>query len=165
MGQGIEKRSENNKPKILAISGYKNSGKTTLITRIIPLLCQRGIKVATIKHDAHDFVADVEGTDTHRHLHSGAVGTAIFCDNKYMIVNKVETDETGLFAAFSYADIILLEGFKNSNYPKLEIIRKGNSPEFDNVIAVVSEIEGEDYIHWNDLEQIVNVVCEYIKGA
>ena len=55
------------KPQIFAISGVKNSGKTTLITQILPILSGQGLAVATIKHDGHDFDADVPGTDTYRH--------------------------------------------------------------------------------------------------
>ena len=49
---------------IFAISGYKNSGKTTMIENLIPILTGYGYKVATIKHDAHDFEPDVPGTDS-----------------------------------------------------------------------------------------------------
>ncbi len=152
------------KPKILAISGFKNSGKTTLITRILPLLCDKGIKVATIKHDGHDFQADIQGTDTYRHMEAGALGTAIFSNNKYMIVNHMETDETELFGAFDYADLIILEGFKYSGYPKIEMIAGDDTPEFKNVIAVVSDSKECDYIHRDDLERIVEVICIYIEG-
>ena len=61
-----------NTPFIFAISGYKNSGKTTLITKLIPELKQRGYRVAVIKHDGHDFEADVPGTDSYRHQKAGA---------------------------------------------------------------------------------------------
>lgn len=55
-------------PFVFAISGYKNSGKTTLICRLIPELKRRGYRVAVIKHDGHDFVGDVPGTDSFRQI-------------------------------------------------------------------------------------------------
>ena len=67
-----------------AISGVKNSGKTTLITKLLPVLTDRGLKVATIKHDGHDFQTDVPGTDTFAHFQAGAYGTVVFSDHKYM---------------------------------------------------------------------------------
>ena len=73
-------------PFIFAISGCKNSGKTTLITKLIPQFYKLGYKVATIKHDGHDFEADNQGTDTYKHKLAGAYGTAIFSNNKFMIV-------------------------------------------------------------------------------
>lgn len=62
----------NKKPILIAISGVENSGKTTLITRLIPKLTSLGYKVATIKHDGHDFECDVEGTDSYKHKKVGA---------------------------------------------------------------------------------------------
>ncbi len=75
-----------------AVSGVKNSGKTTLITKLLPVLTGRGLKVATIKHDGHDFQTDVPGTDTFAHFQAGAYGTVVFSDHKYMVV-KQQPDE------------------------------------------------------------------------
>lgn len=114
-------------PFILAVSGVKNSGKTTLITKLLPLLTKKGWKVAVIKHDGHEFDADVPGTDSYCHMEAGAYGTAVFSKSKYMVVKRepsVCTEQ--LIECFPEADIILLEGFKHSEFPKLEIIRRGN---------------------------------------
>lgn len=107
------------KPVIFAISGYKNSGKTTLMTALIAELTRRGYRVATIKHDGHDFEPDVPGTDSCRHRTAGAYGTAVFSKNRFMVTKTWDmVDETALFSAFPEADILLLEGFKDSGYPK-----------------------------------------------
>ena len=107
------------KPFIFAISGYKNSGKTTLITNLIPVLTQKGYKVAVIKHDGHDFESDVPGTDSYRHQKAGAYGTAVFSSKRMMITKETEeANERDLMRAFPEADIILLEGLKHSPYPK-----------------------------------------------
>lgn len=150
-------------PKILAISGFKNSGKTTLITKIIPRLAELGLKVATIKHDGHDFEADREETDTYKHMEAGAVGSAIFSDNKYMIVNRKSIDETYLFTEFNCADLILIEGMKDSLYPKIELLRGDKQPICENVLAIVSDMEHDSYINWNDMDSIVNVICIYLE--
>lgn len=63
---------------ILAVSGVKNSGKTTLITKILPLLKAKGLNVAVIKHDGHDFEADVPETDSWKFAKAGADSTLIF---------------------------------------------------------------------------------------
>ena len=113
---------------VLAISGVKNSGKTTLITRILPELKNHGLQVAVIKHDGHDFEADIPGTDTWKMAEAGACGTLVFSEKKYMLVKYVPAPSAEiLFQAFPEADDILLEGFKYSEYPKLELIRKENS--------------------------------------
>lgn len=106
-------------PFIFAVSGYKNSGKTTLITKLIPVLASRGYRIAVVKHDGHDFESDVPGTDSYRHQKAGAYGTAVFSKNRIMMTKIMkDADETYLFAAFPEADIILVEGLKNSSYPK-----------------------------------------------
>ena len=106
-------------PYLFAISGYKHTGKTTLITKLIPILTDRGYKVAVIKHDGHDFEGDVPGTDSYKHFQVGAYGTAVFSENKVLIHKRASgVDESILMHAFPEADIILLEGFKGSDYPK-----------------------------------------------
>ena len=115
----LDKTQKTKKPFVFAISGYKNSGKTTLITKLIPELTKKGYRVATIKHDGHDFESDVPGTDSYRHQKAGAYGTAVFSGKRLMITKETtEADETCLMQAFPEADIILLEGLKNSAYPK-----------------------------------------------
>lgn len=170
---------EKNKPVIIAISGVKNSGKTTLIERIIPKLNKEGLKVATVKHDGHDFDADIEGTDTFKHRKAGAYGTAIFSKNKFMVIKEQKnTQEEELISYFSDCDVILLEGFKFSDYPKIEIVRKGNSSESvckkETLLGIVSDVEElkEEYrenknnelkvIDINDIDSISELLVEYI---
>ena len=64
--------------RIFAISGVKNSGKTTLICKLLEIFKEKGLKVAVLKHDGHDFEPDVPGTDTYRQIQAGAYGTASF---------------------------------------------------------------------------------------
>ena len=107
------------KPVIYAISGYKNSGKTTLMTALIAELTRRGYRVASIKHDGHDFDPDVPGTDSYRHRIAGAYGTAVFSQKRFMVTKTWEKpDMNALISAFPEADVLLLEGFKDSSYPK-----------------------------------------------
>ena len=106
-------------PVIFAISGEKNSGKTTLIEAVLPILAERGYRVAVIKHDGHSFEPDVPGTDTRRFFDAGAIGTAVFDGEKFMLVKRQAVNERQLFEAFPDADIILIEGLKDSGYAKL----------------------------------------------
>lgn len=115
-------------PFVLAISGVKNSGKTTLITRILPILNEMGLKVAVVKHDGHEFEADVPGTDTYRQMEAGAYGTAVFSKSKFMVVKREPSvSAEQLMGFFPEADVILLEGMKYSHFPKLELIRRNNT--------------------------------------
>lgn len=137
---------KNPNQKIIAISGIKNSGKTTLLTKIIPLLIEKGLKIATIKHDGHDFNPDVVGTDSYKHREAGAYGTAIFSKEKWMIIKEEKDIKVEmLIEMFPEVDLILLEGFKSSDFPKVEVIRKSNSispvTKADTVICYISDME------------------------
>ena len=112
-----------NRPCIVAVSGVKNSGKTSLIVRLLPELVRRGLRVATVKHDGHRFEADRPGTDSFRHLEAGAVGAAVFDGEKFQLVRRAAVSERFLVTQFPEADLILLEGFKDSPWPKIELVR------------------------------------------
>ena len=163
------KKNNIKKQSIVVICGVKNSGKTTLITKLIPKFTSLGYKVATIKHDGHDFDADVEGTDSYKHKQAGAYGTAVFSKNKFMVVKEQkETDEFELINLFPEADLI---------YPKIEIVRKGNSYESvcnkENLIAIASDIDIENniknlnidkkIIDLNNIDKIVEKIIQYIE--
>ena len=161
-------------PFLIAICGCKNSGKTTLIEKLIPRFIKKGYKVATIKHDGHDFKGDVEGTDTYKHKKAGAYGTAIFSSNKFMIIKEDNTvDEKYFINIFPEADIIFLEGFKGSNYPKLEIVRNGNSSvpicNENNLIGILSDFEvlyhENNLIDLNDIDLITQKILDYMENS
>ena len=124
---GVFRNNGRKRPAVVAVSGVKNSGKTTLIEAMLPHFTAAGLTVATVKHDGHAFLPDPEGTDTGRHMAAGAWGTAIFDGEKYKVVRRGKVDEHDLIDRFPDADLILLEGFKHSHWPKLEVVRGGNS--------------------------------------
>ena len=135
--------------RIVAISGIKNSGKTTLICRLLEIFKEKGLRVAVLKHDGHDFEPDVPGTDTYRQLQAGAYGTAVFSKGKYMLVKQQpQISEKELMEFFPEADLILVEGFKYSTYPKIEIVRKGNSAESvsnpERLMAIATNLDAEE---------------------
>ena len=117
-------------PKIIDICGVKNSGKTTLIARLVRHYSAKGLRVAVIKHDGHDFECDIPGTDTHSFTENGAYASACFSGSR-VFVHKQGTGETEkeILQLFPEADIIFLEGLKGSGYDKIEVIRKGISEE------------------------------------
>lgn len=135
--------------RIVAISGVKNSGKTTLICRLLEIFKEKGLRVAVLKHDGHDFEPDVPGTDTYRQLQAGAYGTVVFSKGKYMLVKQQpQITEKELMEFFPEADLILLEGFKYSNYPKIEIVRRRNSTESvcnpEKLMAIATNLDAEE---------------------
>ena len=114
------------RPAVLAVSGAHNSGKTTLLEKLIPLLRARGLKVGVIKHDGHDFTPDVPGTDSFRLREAGAEGVAVFSGSRYLLTEEFRLNEQDLLALFERHgyDLVLMEGFKESGWPKIEVVRK-----------------------------------------
>jgi molybdopterin-guanine dinucleotide biosynthesis protein B len=108
-------------PTVLAICGEKDSGKTTLITRLLPLLKDAGLTVAVFKHHRHGSPLDTPGTDTWRFLKSGAVGAVLSGEDGFMLVKRFDGNEDAFFRLFPEADLILLEGYKHSAWAKIEI--------------------------------------------
>lgn len=132
----------------LAVVGRTNSGKTTLIERLIPALGRRGYRVATIKHHHHgDFQADHPGKDSWRHAQAGAVATALAGSRRLAVFQRLEAELTPdeiarLFLA--RPDLILTEGYKESLYPKIEVIRAAQGAEplcrkEDQLVALVTD--------------------------
>ena len=115
------------KPLVYAVTGYKNSGKTWLMEKLVSRLTGEGYRVAVIKHDGHDFEPDVPGTDSYRHRKAGACGNAVFSGSRFMVTRtwpKEDRPADPFLAAeklmefFPDADIILVEGLKHASYPR-----------------------------------------------
>lgn len=128
---------------ILGIVGYSNSGKTTLIERLIAVMRQDGIRVAVIKHDAHNFQIDHEGKDSWRFTQAGADVTALISDSRSALFeNRLLPLET-LLDRITDVDLILVEGFKRASWPKILVCRGEPKEELaaapDQCVAVVSE--------------------------
>ncbi|MDL2327568.1 molybdopterin-guanine dinucleotide biosynthesis protein B [Ruminococcaceae bacterium OttesenSCG-928-A11] len=111
-------------PPIIAVCGVKNSGKTTFLSGLLPLLRAQGLRVAVIKHDGHDFEPDVPGTDSHCLRAAGAEGVAVFSAHRYALTEaRPGLTPEALAALFPDYDLVLLEGGKHTTYPKLEVVR------------------------------------------
>lgn len=159
------------KPVVIAVSGVKNSGKTTLIAHMLPLLAKAGLNVAVIKHDGHCFDPDPPGTDTGRFMAAGAAGTAIFDGEKFKVVKRQPVTEDFLIAQFPEADLILLEGFKHTAWPKLEVVR-GNisrAPVCDpaTLLALVTDLDlslpGIPTLPLGESQAAADLLLDYIQ--
>ncbi|MCA9771347.1 MAG: molybdopterin-guanine dinucleotide biosynthesis protein B [Myxococcales bacterium] len=114
-------------PPILSIVGTKNSGKTTLAERVVRALTSRGHRVATIKHDAHAFEVDHEGTDSWRLKRAGSVATILASKERVFSIQDVNDTPTidDLCARYvGDVDLVLVEGFKSGRQPKIEVSRR-----------------------------------------
>lgn len=114
--------------RIVSIVGHKNAGKTTLIVALAREFHRQKRRVATIKHASHPASLDREGTDSWRHYHEGlADGVLLAAPSMRVLVERQPDDtdpETLARRYFGDRDLVLVEGFKSADLPKIEIYRK-----------------------------------------
>ena len=133
-------------PPIISIVGKSSSGKTTLLEGLIANLKQRGYKVAVIKHAAEDFELDIVNKDSWRFSQAGSEVSAVTSVHKLAVFKNIAYDlspqELSQFIGKDY-DLILTEGFKQSNHPKIEVHRKEQGKELlsqpEQLLAVVTD--------------------------
>ena len=125
---GNDRVNHKSQQKIVAVCGVKNSGKTSFLEKLVKEYTAKGRKAAVIKHDGHDFTCDVPGTDSYRLKEAGAYGIAVFSARR-VFVHQTGTGKGAdwLIRLFPEADILFIEGMKDSTYPKIELIREGIS--------------------------------------
>lgn len=156
-------------PIIAAICGVKNSGKTTLIEKIVSQMAKDGKRVAVIKHDGHDFTCDIPDTDTYRCSQAGAYGVAAFSSSR-VFVHRTGTleSEKELLQLFSDADVILVEGLKDSEYRKIEVVRgavsrlpvSNPSGRFLIVSDLPSECFQEECLGFDEIDAIIQRILQ-----
>lgn len=113
--------------KVLGIVGWSGSGKTTLLTSLIPCFLARGVRVSTIKHAHHEVILDVPGKDSYRHREAGAAevilagpaGFALYSEHRGAEPPGLEE----LLARLAQVDLVLIEGFRDGAFPKIEVFR------------------------------------------
>jgi molybdopterin-guanine dinucleotide biosynthesis protein B len=135
---------------VVSIVGRSDSGKTTLIERLLPLLAQHGYRVATVKHHHWgDFEADTPGKDSWRHARAGAVATALSASRQLAIFQKTATrvplEEVVRQLAPARPDMVITEGFKDGPFPKIEVVRASVGPPLcdrhDRLLALVTDTD------------------------
>lgn len=158
------------KTPLVAFIGKSNSGKTTLLVRIIPELKKRGYRIATIKHSHHNVDIDKEGKDSWKHRKAGSE-TVVLLSGRLMSYIKEFNDEPPVELIrkryIDDVDIILAEGFKESDMPKIWVFRSENSltvtNKDDSLIAVVSDRQVDLGVPWFDINDIRGVT-DFIEG-
>ncbi|MCB0196639.1 MAG: molybdopterin-guanine dinucleotide biosynthesis protein B [Anaerolineae bacterium] len=133
---------------IVSIVGKSNSGKTSLLEKLIPALRRRGYRVGTIKHHAQpDFEIDYPGKDTWRHYEAGAEAVLISAPGKMALIERSPAEVPQVIALarrIKDVDLILTEGFKSDTTPKIEVVRAARSQApvcaVEDLIALVTDI-------------------------
>ena len=155
--------------KIIGIIGWKNSGKTYYVQEIIKKLRKKGYSVASIKHAHHEFDVDQPKTDSFLHRKAGSQQVIISSSKRWVKIteleNSAEKNLTELLQQLSTTDIVIVEGFKNDNHPKIEIIKEKSKNylfnQISNVVALISDIEVDSNIRKfkkNEIELIVKFI-------
>ena len=132
-------------PQVVSVIGKSESGKTTVIEKLITELRGKGYRIATIKHTPQDIAFDQPHKDSWRHIQAGSSATAVSASDKVVLIKMVDQelklDELIRFFGEDY-DLILAEGFKQGDAPKIEVHRKEIGPPLTNVkrlIAIVTD--------------------------
>jgi molybdopterin-guanine dinucleotide biosynthesis protein B len=132
-------------PPIVSVVGKSETGKTTLIQKLIKELKSRGYRVATIKHTPQDVAFDQPDKDSWRHIQAGSEATMIRAEDRIALIKPVAkavtVDQIAHYLGED-CDIILAEGFKESNIPKIEVHRKEIGPPLVSIrkrIAIVTD--------------------------
>ena len=132
-------------PPIISVVGKSESGKTTLIEKLIPELKNRGYRIGTIKHAHHNFDMDKEGKDSWRHKAAGSETVVIVSPGKISIVKDEDLERLEhLEKYFDGMDLVITEGFKREKMPKIEVCRAERNKEplcqDDNTLIAILQI-------------------------
>lgn len=153
--------------KVFGISGWKNSGKTTLTSAVIKELTARGLRVSSVKHAHHNVDVDQEGTDSFKHRTSGASEVMLASSKRFALMHEIEENEEGwsldqLLEKMSAVDLILVEGFKSSNIPKIQTIRNVSlsnegQGQMNNIVAYATDMPIETDLPILDIDDVTGV--------
>ena len=161
--------------KIFGVTGWKNSGKTGLMERLITEFTARGLSVSSIKHAHHSFDIDYPGRDSYRHRDAGARQVLLASRNRWALMHELRDEDEpslgDLLKQLSPVDLVLIEGYKRDRHPKIEAHRKETgqpliAPEDETIVAVASDTSvtiDRPVLDLNDTASIANFIAQYLE--
>ena len=144
--------------KLWGVTGWKNSGKTGLMERLVTEFSARGLTISTIKHAHHSFDVDHRGRDSYRHREAGAKEVLLSSRNRWALMHETRDEDEAtldeLLAKLYPVDLVLIEGFKREPHPKIEAHRAATgqpliAPEDPTVRAIASDTPEAIPSLWN----------------
>ncbi|HKT20020.1 MAG TPA: molybdopterin-guanine dinucleotide biosynthesis protein B [Stellaceae bacterium] len=162
--------------RVFGLAGWSGSGKTTLVTRLVPAFTRRGLSVSTLKHAHHDFDVDQPGKDSWRHRQSGATEVMVSSDRRWALMHELrgapEPKMEELLRRISPVDLVLVEGYKRGDHPKLEVFRASLgktllAPEDDSIVAIASDAPVAasplPFFALSDIDAIAEFIIAYCR--
>ena len=159
--------------KIIGVVGWKNSGKTTLIEKLINEFNHRSLTVSTIKHSHHNFSVDKRGTDSFRHFNAGTKETILASEKKWIKFSRQLSNSKlnlpYLLKQITPVDIVIVEGFKDSNHIKVEVVDSlsDRKPLYETDRTIRGLIINQQKIQKLSLPQFerddVQKICDFIE--
>ena len=161
--------------KLFGITGWKNSGKTHLMERLVVEFKNRSLSVSTIKNAHHGFDVDQPGKDSFRHRQAGAQEVLIASEKRWVLMHEnsdvLQPSLTDLIKKLSKVDLVLVEGFKQERHPKIEVVRKVRDQNLiaendPTILAVASDVDiftEKTCINLNDTIGIANFIGNYLE--
>jgi len=161
--------------KIIGIIGWKNTGKTFFVSKIIKKLKSQNYRIASIKHAHHEFDIDHPNTDSYIHRMSGSSQVIISSSKRWAKISELRNTQekklNDLINELEKPDIVIVEGYKNEIHPKIEIIRdfedksKFLFKKIKNVIAIISDTKISNFnniqFKKNQINEIVDFILNY----
>lgn len=143
---------------VYSVVAFSNTGKTTMLEKLIPILKQHGLRVAVVKHDAHEFEIDREGKDSWRMTRAGAAVTVVssgtkaaFMENRYVPIDEI-------ISRIKDVDLIITEGYKHGPWPKIALRRAENNQPFpvppEDCLAVMSDLPEQTTVPSFGLDEV-----------
>jgi molybdopterin-guanine dinucleotide biosynthesis protein B len=164
--------------RIFGLAGWSGSGKTTLMTALIPEFVSRGFTVSTIKHAHHSFDIDQPGKDSWHHRQAGAQEVMIASGRRWALMHELrgETEPSldELLVRMTPVDLLLVEGFKRHDHPKIEVYRRALGkpllhPDDPFVVAVASDQQLSEFLRpWlplSDAAAIASFILDHKSGV
>lgn len=170
--------------KVFGVTGWKNSGKTTLMVKLVNYFVGKGLKVGTIKRAHCGFDIDQPGTDSYRHREAGAQEVMIASEKRWAKMHELQDEGeqplSELLKQFGELDLVLVEGYKGDTHPKIQAVRPSvtlkpmNNDKANNIVALAVEAPTESgvsatdlnvdgpVLDLNDVERIAAFVSEYV---
>ena len=163
---------------LLAIAAWSGTGKTTLLKRLIPELCVRGLRPGLIKHTHHDMDVDKPGKDSYELRKAGAAQTIVASEQRWALMTETpetpELDLTWLVSRMdaSKLDLVLVEGFKHEPVPKILLCRQNSGHRVEELIidehtiAVASDMPiatSLPQLDLNDIQQIARFIANWLE--